>query len=213
MGQSKLIDADWVVLVWVTTGIEDFFLSFRMSESVGHSRYDPFINVMGLELVCKGYLLAFKRSEYGGLGETQARKKVEKLAKKMGHKIGDLVDEISKIIGPDKVQPILDKNYDGFTGSQVLNAIEAGYFECRYPFSPNPLYKKFPVKGGFYQDPVYSSGLHKFCYKFCRLILTDLKTKFGIGIPGDWWNQKMTGDAGKRFGNLYFDSRKEDFLC
>jgi len=56
MGQSKLIDPDLVVLIWVTRGIEDFFLSFRMSEIVGHSRYDPFLNAMGFEMVCKGYL-------------------------------------------------------------------------------------------------------------------------------------------------------------
>lgn len=214
MDQSELIDPDWVVRVWVTTGIEDFFLSFRMSESIGHSRYDQFLNAMGLELVCKGYLLTVKRPEYEGLVETQAREKVYKLAKSMDHKIAVLVEDISKIIGHDKVQSVLNKKYGGFTGSQNLEAIEAAYLECRYPIAPNPFYKNFPLKGlkDTYEDPVYSSGLHGFCYEFCRLILHDLKSRFGIGIPKSWWNQKIKDDAGRRFGNLLFDSRKENFL-
>ena len=35
MEQSELLDPDQIVLIWVTRGIEDFFLSFRMSEKVG----------------------------------------------------------------------------------------------------------------------------------------------------------------------------------
>ena len=102
MEQYETLDPDRVVLIWVTSGIEDFFLSFRMTEKIGYSRYDPFINSMGLEKVCKGYLLANKRSEYEGLGDTQAKKKVNKLAKSMGHKIATLVEEISKNIGLNK---------------------------------------------------------------------------------------------------------------
>jgi len=134
----------------------------------------------------------------------------------MNHKVTDLVEEIEKSIGQGKVQPLLDKKYDGYTGSIILKAIEAAYLECRYPV-PTHFYEvdkdfKVPDLKNAYYDPVYSSGLHKFCYEFCRIILTDLKAKFGIGIPESWWNQKITDDAGRRFGNLFFDSRKEDFM-
>jgi len=197
-------------------GIEDFFLSFRMSEKVGCSRYDPFINAMGFELVCKGYLLALKRSKYEGLGDTQAKIKVNELAKGMNHKVKDLVKEIKKSIGQGKVQRLLDKKYAGYTGSKILKAIEATYLECRYPV-PTPFYKRdkdFKVPGlkNAYFDPLYSSGLHKFCYEFCRLILSDLKLNFGITIPESWLKQKISGDEGIRFENLFFDSRKEDFM-
>jgi len=165
-------------------------------------------------MVCKGYLLATKRSEYEGLGKTQAREKVNKLAKGMSHKIAALVAEISKNIGQNKAQSLLEKNYSGFTGSVLLEAIRAAYFECRYPLAPNPFYEKFPFAGlrGFYEDPVYSSGLHQFCYEFCRLILSNLKSKFGIRIPESWLNEKISGDEGQRFVNLFFDSRKQDFI-
>ena len=216
MTAPTLINPNLVVLLWVTMGIEDFFLSFRMSEKVGHSRYDPFINAMGLELVCKGYLLALQRSEYEGLVDTQAKIIVNKLAKGMKHKVTDLVEEIKESIGQSKVQPLLGKKYDGYTGCKILKSIEAAYLECRYPV-PTLFYegdKDFKVPGlkNAYFNPVYSSGLHKFCYEFCRLILSDLKTNFGIGILESWWDEKITGDAGRRFGNLFFDSRKEDFM-
>ena len=216
MAKSKLIDPNLIVLIWVTMGIEDFFLSFRMSETVGHSRYDPFINAMGLELVCKGYLLALKRSEYEGLIEGQANLKINQLAKGMNHKITNLVHEIEKNIGQDQVKPLLAKKYDGYTGFKIMEAIEAAYFECRYPV-PTPFYridKEFKVPGlkDAYFDPIYSSGLHRFCYEFCRLILADLKAKFGIRIPESWWNQKIVNDAGRRFENLFFNSKKEDFI-
>jgi hypothetical protein len=63
MEQSELLDPHQIVLIWVTRGNEDFFLSFRMRGKVDHSRYDPFINAMGFEMVCKGFLLATKQSE------------------------------------------------------------------------------------------------------------------------------------------------------
>jgi len=131
----------------------------------------------------------------------------------MNHKVKGLIKEIKKNIEKNKLQQLLDKKYDGFKGSQFLRAIEAAYLECRYPV-PNPFYEQFPFKGlkDAYEDPVYSSGLYKFCYEFCRLILSDLKAKFGIGIPASWLKQKITGDEGQRFGNLFFGSRKEDFI-
>ena len=49
MKQSELIDPDWVVLTWVTRGIECFFLSFRVSEMNRHSGFDQFLNAMGIE--------------------------------------------------------------------------------------------------------------------------------------------------------------------
>lgn len=195
-------------------GNRGFIFSFRIRELNKRSyRYDPFINAMGLELVCKGYLLATNRSEYEGLGVRQAKIKVNELAKDMNHKITDLVKEIKKSIGKGKVQTLLNKKYDGFTGSQILKVIEAAYLECRYPL-PNHFYENFPVSGlrNAYEDPVYSSGLHKFCYEFCRVILTDLKEEFGICASKSWFDGKITGDQGRRFGNLLFDSRKEDFL-
>ena len=213
MVKSEFIDVNSVVLDWLTMGIEDFFLSFRVGELDKFSRHKPFLNAMGLEMFCKGYLLAVKRREFEGLAIEEAKGKVNDLAKEMRHKVGFLVEEIKDYIGQGKVQLMLDKKYDvidenvGLTGAIILEAIEKSYLECRYPV-PKPFYRKFPVsklKGSYkaYWDTVNSSGLHEFCYELGREILTDLKAKFDIEIPQSWWNQHIVGDEGRRFENIF----------
>lgn len=222
MDKSELIDVNSVVLDWLTMGIEDFFLSFRVGELDKFSRHEPFLNAMGLEMFCKGYLLAVKRTEYENLAVEEAKIKVNDLAKKMGHKVGALVKEIKKNIGQNEIQSLLVKKYDvidrniSLTGCLILQAIEASYLECRYPV-PNPFYRKYPVSKligvhDAYCDPINSSGLKEFCYELGRVILTDLNANFGIGIPGSWWNQHIVGDEGRRFENLFFNSRREEFI-
>ena len=213
MVKSEFIDVNSVVLDWLTMGIEDFFLSFRVGELDKFSRHKPFLNAMGLEMFCKGYFIAVKRTEYEGLTAEKAKKAVKKLAKKWNHNVTGLVEEIKEHIGQGKVQLLLEKKYDvidkniDHTGSKILQAIEASYLECRYP-EPNPFYRQFPVsklKGSYeaYWDPVNSSGLHEFCYELGREILTDLKAKFDIEIPQSWWNQHIVGDEGRRFENIF----------
>lgn len=222
MGKSEIIDANSVVLDWLTMGIEDFYLSFRVGELDKFSRHEPFLNAMGLEMFCKGYLLAVKRTEYEDLAVEEATIKVNGLAKEMRHDVKKMVKEIKEHIGQGKVQRLLDQKYDvidenvGLTGAIILQAIEKSYLECRYPV-PNPFYRQFPVSkriGSYkaYWDPVNSSGLHEFCYELGRVILTDLKDKFGIEIPRSWWNQHVAGDEGRRFENLFFNSKREEFI-
>ena len=79
-----MIDPDWVALTWVTRGIECFFLSFRVSEMNRHSGFDQFLNAMGLELICKGYLLAVHRAEYKDLREKEAKETINCFSKRLG---------------------------------------------------------------------------------------------------------------------------------
>lgn len=227
MGKPRIIDPDQVVLIWVTRGIEYFFLSFRVSEMDRHSRFDQFLNAMGLEMICKGYLLAVYRTEYEGLVEKKAKERINELAKNWGHDVQKLIKIIKRNIGEEKIQPFLEKEFRGFEptidlhrknknlSKTVLSGIESAYLECRYPV-PQPFYKdkQFKVIGveDAYFDPLCSSDIHRFCYEFCRLILTDLKENFGLCIPRWWFNQKITGNKGRRFGNLLFDLRKKYFL-
>jgi len=227
MSKSEIIDPDLVVLIWVTRAIEYFFLSFRISEMDKYSRFDQFLNAMGLEMICKGYLLAVHRAKYKGLVEKKANEKINELAKQWGHDVKKLIKNIKKNIGKEKIQPFLEKEFRGFEQKKdsrqkiknlsktVLSGIEAAYSECRYPV-PQPFYKdkRFKVIGveNAYFDPLYSSDIDRFCYEFCRAILTDLKENFEICIPRSWFNQKIAGNKGRRFGNLLFDSKKRYFL-
>ncbi len=221
MEKSQIIDHDLVVKIWLTRGIECFFLSFRVSEMDRNLGFDQFLNAMGLEMICKGYLLAIHREKYKGLVEKEANEKINELAKHWGHDVKKLIKKIKKNIGEEKIQPFLEREFKGFEqknknlSKTVLSGIEAAYLECRYPV-PQPFYKDkgFKVTGveNAFFDPLCSSDIHRFCYEFCRVILTDLKEIFGIGIPESWWNQKITDDAGRRFENLFFNSKKEDFI-
>ncbi len=227
MEQIKIIDPDRIVLTWVTRGIEYFFLSFKLREMDRHSSFDQFLNAMGLEMICKGYLLAVHRAEYEGLSEKKSQERINVLARGWGHKVSNLIESIKGNIGKEKIQPFLEREFSGFEQKQdpvnksinlsgtVLFGIEAAYLESRYPV-PQPFYKDkhFKVDGveDAYFDPLCSSDIPNFCYDFCRVILIDLKESFGICLPISWFNQKISGGEGKRFGNLLFDSRKQDFI-
>jgi hypothetical protein len=181
---------------------------------------------MGLEMICKGYLLAVHRAEWEGLVENKAKEEINKLAIKWGHDVKKLIKKIKGNIGKEKIQPFLEREFSGFEqkielrqknknhSKTVLSGIEAAYLESRYPV-PQPFYKDemFQVRGveNAYFDPLCSSDIHRFCYEFCRVILTDLKENFGVCIPRSWFKQKIIGDKGRRFGNLLFDGRKKIF--
>lgn len=227
MKHSKLLDPDWVVLLWITRRIEYFFLSFRVREMDRHSDFDQFLNAMGLELICKGYLLAVHRAEYKALGEKQAKEKINSLAKKWSHKVGDLIEKIKESIGNEKIQPFLEKEFSTFEQKKdsslkekdpsrtVLSGIEAAYLESRYPV-PQRFYedKLFSVDGieDAYFDPLCSSDIPQFCSEFGKVILIDLKEKFGICLPNTWFNKTISGDEGERFENLFFGPRKQDYI-
>jgi hypothetical protein len=208
---AEPLDRKIVVHTWFLRGIECFFFSFKIEEPF--SLFRPFFNAMGFEMVCKAFLLAAKASQYEGLDRKQAIATIDELAKDWGHDVCKLTEDIQKIIGEEKIQALLKKNYDGFTGSQFLEVIKSAYFECRYPI-PNPIHEQFPIEGkeGFYWEPLYSSGLHKFCYAFCRELLISLELYFNITIPKFLLDEKVTGEAGIRFCNLFFADRIADYI-
>jgi hypothetical protein len=207
----ETLDQEEVVLTWLMRGIEDLFMSFKIDSSF--SRYSAFLNAMGFEMICKAFLLTTKNDKYEGVEINQAIRKIDKLARNMGHKVSKLVEQIKAMIGDGKIQPLLDRSYDSFTGSQFLEVIESAYLECRYPV-PNPIHEKFPIDGKdqMFWDPLFSSGLHKFCYAFCRELLTVLKNDFSITISKSRLEERVTGKEGERFCNLLFGDNINDYI-
>lgn len=207
----ETLDQETVVLTWLMRGIEDFFMSFKIDESF--SRYSPFLNAMGFEKICKAFLLATEKDAYEGIGKQEAINRIDRLARSMGHKVSDLSDKIKDILGADRIQPLLDAKYDGFTGTQFLKVIERANTECRYPV-PNPVHKEFPVEGkdNRFWSPLDSSGLHKVCYAFCREILTALKTDYGVTISKSHLAERVYDEVGERFCNLLFGLNMTDYI-
>lgn len=208
----ETLDRHIVVLTWLLRGIEDLFVAFsKFDESF--SRYRSFLNAMGFEMIAKAYIFAMCPTEYEGLQENQAISKIDELGRKYGHDPKRLIELIEVSIGEDKMDKILKTNYDGFTGNQFLDVIKAAYLESRYPV-PNPIHEKFPHPKyeKLFWDPLFSSGLEKFCFAFSREVILSLKIDFGITLKTSKLQQKVFGDAASRFHNLFFEGRMKDFV-
>jgi hypothetical protein len=206
------LDRNLVVLTWLLRGIEDLFVAFsKFDESF--SRYRPFLNAMGFEMIAKSYLFAMYPNEYEGLEEKQAIAKIDKLGRKCGHDPKKLIELIEISVGKQTIAEILEKDFDGFTGRQFLDVIKAAYLQSRYPV-PNPIHEKFPhpkYKNLFW-DPLFSSGLEKFCFAFSRQVILSLKRNFGITLTTSKLQERVVGDAATRFYNLFFDGRMKAFV-
>ncbi len=207
------MDRKEVVLAWLLRGIEDYFISFAKFDQ-SFARYNAFFNAVGFEMVGKAYLLALKFNEYGNLPEQEAKQKIEKIARKYSHKLDKLAKKIERSIGGNAFQAIKAKDYDGFTGQQFLDVMEAAYIECRYPMPPNPVHRKFPtgkLKNTFW-EPINSSGMHKFCYAFSMEVIASLKRDYRICIPLDRLKEVVNGKAGERFNRLFFGDKMDDLV-
>jgi hypothetical protein len=166
---------------------------------------------MGVEKICKGFLLFHNDSVYEQLSEQCARQRIEEeLRTRWSHSLKKMLKDIGAIIGQDRMNEVLSTRFDGFTGKQFRNVVERGYMESRYP-TANPIYRQFPVKnnsaGGpkLFLDPLGSSGLHKFAYRLSQEILLHLKgvenfSDLKISV------EKLLGveETGRRFTNLFF---------
>lgn len=208
----ETIDRNLVVLTWLLRGIEDLFVAFsKFDESF--SRYRPFFNAMGFEMIAKSYILAMCPKEYEGLQKKQAIFKIDELGRKYGHDPKKLIELLSASIDKELIDKILNSNYDGFAGYQFLDVIKAAYLESRYPV-PNPIHEKFPNPKykNSYWDPLFSSGLEKFCFAFSREIILSLKNQFGIYLTKSKLQERVYGEAATRFCNLFFEGRMNDFV-
>jgi len=104
------------------------------------------------------------------------------------------------------IRKVKDKDYDGFKGSDLVKAIEAGYMESRYPVT-RPIYEQFKIKGDdLYRNPLYSTGITKFIYEICRTILLQLRTEVDLDpISRDFIEVYGSRNGTQRFINLMFN--------
>ena len=206
------LDRHIVVLTWLLRGIEDLFVAFSKFDQ-SFSRYRSFLNAMGFEMIAKAYIFAMCPNEYEGLQENQAIFKIDELGRKYGHDPKKLIELIEVSIGEDKMAKILKTNYDGFNGHQFLDVIKAAYLESRYPV-PNPIHENFPHPKykNLYWEPLFSSGLEKFCFAFSREVILSLKDDFGISLTTSMLQERVAGEAATRFYNLFFEGRINDYV-
>lgn len=206
----KKLTKEKVVHAWLFSGLRDLFFAFQIDSPF---RYEPFVNAMGFEKICKSYLLAENSIEYEDLSDDEAKKKINSLAKRWGHGLARMTDEIKKSIGNECVEGIMNQDFDGYTGNRLIKVMEAAYLECRYPV-PKHIHEEFPIKGksDVHWVPIASSGIEKLCFAFARAVIISLKERFHITVPKDRFDQIVNGDAGIRFCNLFLKDTPDDFL-
>lgn len=193
-----------VVVHWMLNGIEDFFCAFSI-DPPRFSRQQSFFNAMGLEKICKSFLLAANAYQYEGLTADRAKKKIIELAKCWGHKIRIMLEAIKEIVNDKQIITLLKNRNDLFIDTEhLIEDIERANEECRYPVS-NPSYRKYPIPGtkNGYWISLFSSDFGKICYEFSFLIISYIKKVYKISISEEELNRFRKGDLGKRFNNVF----------
>lgn len=203
------MDKKIAVSIWLSRGIEMFYLGFKLDGYWDY--YQPFFDYMGLELFGKAYILAFKATEYETLSFQPAKQKIEEITKSYGHDLKVILRAVTDFLGVT-VNDLLTRDFDGYSGNQIVDILKAGFFEIRYPVA-NPISNRFPIKGtDMHWLPLRSSGLNKFAYSVAREILYDLKKRFKIGITKSEIERHILAEnSGVRFCRLFFNDTIEKY--
>ena len=181
------MEKERVVKTWLLRGVEDFYISFVLSGLKRRSLYETwcpyevYFLILGLEKLCKSYLLGKYPSEYEGLDENCAGEKINETGKKYGHSIKEMLNKINT----QSVNKKIKQEYDGYDGRQLLEVLPEITEEIRYPV-PKSASFKFPIKNtGLCYDPLYSSGLRIFCKGVAKEIQGCIKKDFSISISDE----------------------------
>lgn len=172
------LTVDRVIGAWMRRAIIDFYLYFFIEIWP----YKTFFLPQGVEKLCKAYILGKRAEEYISLPRQDALEKINKIAKESGHNLKILINEHLPNNGLS-LTSLLNMKYIDYTGTQLLEVLEAAYMECRYPM-PNNISKKFPTKiKGAYWDLLNSEEPGKFAYAVARQIIEAIEKDFSIIKP------------------------------
>lgn len=201
-----------VVGTWLWAGFEHFFAGFLL-EGCGWDIHSSFFNFMGLECFCKAHILAYRSTCYEHIGFSEAKDKIDKIAKKMSHDLRKMLTDVDRLNKENKIESLLVQNFDSYTGNQLVDVLEAAYNESRYPVSKS-ISSKYPIGGTeLFLNPLRSSGISKFSYTVAREILLSLKNRYTIGISRkDIDVQILSKKEGKRFCNLFFSNEMDGYI-
>ena len=213
--RSSIMDKDDVCKAWIWSGLEDLFFGFIV-QTEQHRPYKIFNEILGLEKILKAYLLFHNSDRYENLSEEQTKEAIENLVRKeYRHSIKKMLKMASKYLPSKTVDNLKAKDFDGFTGQEMIRAIEAGYMESRYP-TLKPIYEQFKIKDlDIYRDPLGSSDVTRFIYEVDRTILNDLRNKVDLSSVKERFTntyQIIYEEFMQRFINLAFNGSIDDFL-
>jgi len=200
------MDRQLVAKTWLNYGLTDLYFAFD-SDDDAFSDNILFSEIMGLEKFAKAVLLFHRHQEYEGMTHTDAKQKINDLAKGMGHNFKNMLKELSQFMADD-IARIKKADFDGYAGSDLIRAVCAGYMETRYPV-PTPISDSFPIKGTkLKHDPLWSSGITKFIYAVCNACFASLSLDIDFTDLINQYQQKFGHkESFRRFNHLFWDER------
>jgi hypothetical protein len=220
------MDRQLVAKTWINYGLTDLYFAFD-SDDDAFSDNVLFSEIMGLEKFLKAVLLFHLHREYESLTYQDAKEKINNLAKsnKMSHNFEAMFSELSKFV-PDNVARIMESDFDGYIGSELIKAVYAGYMETRYPVpvaisdsfpiaietSINDVEEFIPVHDSgateysvFTHDPLWSSGITKFIYAVCNVCFASLASEIDFTDLTNQFSQRFSHkESFRRFNNLFW---------
>lgn len=207
------------VKLWIGRSISQFYLGFFISEKISfhYKDYRLFFYANGLEMLCKAYIIGNRYYEFKNLSFKGAKEKIDDIAKKFGHNLNSLIDELIKIrvLPADFFNEVHHHNHINnvdFTNSDMIKTLKALYLESRYPVIELD-YKRYyyeKVKNVPYATnkrliaiPSASHEMEFFVRKIFILLLTKVEKDFRLKIS----REKLQGDIPDRdwdrFSNLF----------
>jgi len=201
-----IMDRQLVAKTWVNYALTDLYFAFD-SDDDAFSDNVVFSEIMGLEKFAKAVLLFHRHQEYEGMTPLDAKKKINELAKRMGHDFKNMMKELSNFMSDD-IARIEITAFDGYSGSELIGAVCAGYMETRYPV-PTPISNSFPIEGtNLKHDPLWSSGITKFIYAVCNACFASLSSSIDFTDLTSQFSRKFSHkESFRRFNNLFWEKR------
>lgn len=197
------------VETWLKRGLSDFVVQFVPLDH--WEEYQSFFIHQGLEKVCKAYLIGKNASSYEHLTVDDARREIDRLARSFCHRLSELVDQVGQYVSG--LDAVVGQRYDGYPGGKVLEVLEAGYLESRYPVG-EPIHSRFPIPNTnpqLYWEPLLSSSLEKCAFAVSRTITEAAKRDFSVNLPiENPYRGKLSDHDWERFSRLFFG---REVLC
>jgi len=201
------MDKQKILQTWITSGIEDFYLSFEL-ENRWH-RHSIFYCHQGLEKICKAYHIGKSSARWEKLNGVSALKEIDRIAKSLNHKLSQMV----KCLHARRILPTYT-TLRPYTEDDLLQGLEAAYTEVRYPV-PHPFHltrdqhgkERFRIPSctlKIYHDPLGETAPRDYARSLARVLLKRIESDFSVRIPNSKVSTKISDEDWERFANVFF---------
>ncbi|MDD2717506.1 MAG: hypothetical protein PHW04_16570 [Candidatus Wallbacteria bacterium] len=209
----------------MTRSFEFYFTGYALAKTTDvHSdigiNLEPFFCSMGVEFLCKAFFIAEESESYIHDNFTEAKNRINEIAKKMRHDIKDAVEKIGLDNPTSDISLFLKSEYrpirtnkvspqKNITRTDALKCLEDAYLKSRFP-EPVLVYEKHPTGNCYYSSIGSSQDLVEFSYDMGIALLFLIKKKHEIildkeRVDSKLWNAKYRQD----FWGLFFPGTTE----